>query len=266
MLTADLRPPVVKPGGTIAVDVTIQSARDVPSIISLDTCHAPVTAVGNLAVPWEPVGRAWDGLEGAFKQFALDQGLAPGAGSARLPYPAYARTEPCPQDYGELTLAPGGSTFARLLFEAIIAGAVPALPGDIPIHLTVAYDRPDPLPTPDCNPICGMMQVPWKILAADGTIRVAGDAPRIVSAGEALDGLLAEERFTTWLAEQPATTWTNANLFLQNATGGPVPPGPSWEIDLFREQGVPRNWAIGFVDVFSGELLDLTFCNDPCDR
>ena len=31
-----------------------------------------------------------------------------------------------------------------------------------------------------------------------------------------------------------------------------VPAGPTWEVDLFRENGVPRNWAIGFVDPTNG--------------
>ncbi|MBA2700349.1 MAG: hypothetical protein H0U58_01440 [Chloroflexi bacterium] len=43
-------------------------------------------------------------------------------------------------------------------------------------------------------------------------------------------------------------------------------PGPSWESDLFRESGVPRNWASGLVDPFTGKLQNLTFCNTPCDH
>jgi len=36
-------------------------------------------------------------------------------------------------------------------------------------------------------------------------------------------------------------------------------------IELFRENGVPRNWAIAFVQPFTGDLK-LNFCNVPCDR
>ena len=36
-------------------------------------------------------------------------------------------------------------------------------------------------------------------------------------------------------------------------------------IDLFRELGVSRNWAIGFVDPFTGKLRHLSFCTAPCD-
>lgn len=41
-----------------------------------------------------------------------------------------------------------------------------------------------------------------------------------------------------------------------------MPAGPAWEIDLFRE---PRNWAIAFVQPYTGEL-SLNFCNVPCGR
>ena len=105
-------------------------------------------------------------------------------------------------------------------------------------------------------------------MAAEGLVRVEGEPPRLVSAGQAVDALLADERFASWLPLQPPTTWSNANLFLQSmpAAAGIVPAGPTWEIDLFREVGVPRNWAIGFVDAFTGQLRNLAFCNDPCDR
>ena len=45
-----------------------------------------------------------------------------------------------------------------------------------------------------------------------------------------------------------------------------MPKGPSWEIDLFREVDVPRQWAIGFVDPFDATVRSVTYCNAPCDR
>ena len=45
-----------------------------------------------------------------------------------------------------------------------------------------------------------------------------------------------------------------------------MPAGASWEIDLFREIHVKRNWAIGFVDARTGKVRSVTFCNIPCDR
>jgi hypothetical protein len=45
-----------------------------------------------------------------------------------------------------------------------------------------------------------------------------------------------------------------------------MPKGPAWEIDLFREMGVPRHWAIAFVDPFDASLISVTYCNIPCAR
>ena len=130
------------------------------------------------------------------------------------------------------------------------------------------FDRPAPPSRAPCNGPCGSTVVLWKSLTASGQIRVAGDAPRIVTAGEAIDALLADRRFARWLPKQRPKTWSNANLFLQTwpRAEGIVPVGPSWEIDLFREIGVARNWAIGFVDPFTAEVRNLEFCDIPCDR
>jgi hypothetical protein len=113
-----------------------------------------------------------------------------------------------------------------------------------------------------------MRMIPWKSLAVDGAVRVDGNGPRIVTSGEALDAMLSDPQFAAWLPLQPSSTWSNANLFLQSMPSGAgiIPAGATWEIDLFREVGVPRNWAIGFVDAFTGELRNLAFCNNPCDR
>ena len=90
----------------------------------------------------------------------------------------------------------------------------------------------------------------------------------ILSIGQAVDAMLGDQRFAVWLATMPARTWSGTNVFLSNngKAEGIVPAGPSWEVDLFREVGVPRNWAIGFVQPFTGEVRKLTFCNAPCDR
>ncbi len=58
---------------------------------------------------------------------------------------------------------------------------------------------------------------------------MAGDAPKVVTAGQAIDALLSNQRFTNWLTEQPASTWSVANVWLQNPgkAQGIVPAGPS---------------------------------------
>ncbi len=88
---------------------------------------------------------------------------------------------------------------------------------------------------------------------------------KVVTAGEAIDALLSSQRFTDWLTEQPASTWSVANVLLQNPgkAQGIVPGGPSWEVGLTRKVGVQDEWAIGYVDPFSGKVLSLSFCYPP---
>jgi hypothetical protein len=259
---------VVEPGQSVLMTATVRNDRLIPTIVGFSDCGAPATISGDVAVPWDPVGKTWDGLAGEFKRFATEQGLAGGGVPADQPVTIYARGDPCEVGNEEIRLGPGASTTSIVTWTAQVVEDVPALPGDVPITVGVVYDRPDPPPAPVCNPLCGLRTIPWKSLAANGVIRVAGGAPRILTAGEAVDALLADERFAAWLPSLPSATWSGANLFLQNMRngGGIVPPGPTWEIDLFRENGVPRTWAIGFVDAFNGRVRNLAFCNDPCDR
>lgn len=258
----------VEPGGTITIDVSVRNGRTTPAIVAIGTCGAPVRLVADVAVPWEPQGRTWDGIAGEFKQYALLRGLGGGGVPANQALQVEAKGQACPLEPGEVTLLPGETNGKRLTWTAAIVDGVPALPGPVPIHLGLSYDRPDPLPTPDCNPICGMRVIPWKSQSVDGALRVDGNGPRVVTAGEALDAMLGDPQFEAWLPLQPSSTWSNANLFLQSLPSGAgiIPAGSTWEIDLFREVGVPRNWAIGFVDAFTGGVRNLTFCNNPCDR
>jgi hypothetical protein len=267
-VTVALDGSVVGPGQSVLMTATVRNDRPIPTIVGFSDCGAPATISGDVAVPWDPVGKHWDGLAGEFKRFATEQGRAGGGVPADQPVTIYARGDPCEVGDQEIRLGPGASTTALVTWTAQIVEDVPALPGDVPITVGVVYDRPDPLPAPVCNPICGLRTIPWKSLAANGVIRVAGAAPRIVTAGEAVDALLADERFAAWLPSLPSATWSGSNLFLQNMRtgGGIVPPGPTWEVDLFRENGVPRTWAIGFVDAFSGSVRNVAFCDDPCDR
>jgi hypothetical protein len=43
-------------------------------------------------------------------------------------------------------------------------------------------------------------------LTVDGTIRIFGTAPSLVSEGQALHAMLADPRFAAWLSEQPSST------------------------------------------------------------
>ncbi len=101
-----------------------------------------------------------------------------------------------------------------------------------------------------------------------GEVTVEPGDQRLKSPGQVIDALLADKAFSKWLAKEPKRTWSNTNLFLLSwpKHEGIIPKGPSWEIDLFREVGVPRQWAIAFVDPFDATVRSVTYCNVPCDR
>jgi hypothetical protein len=256
----------VAPGGRITFDLVIRNDRSVPVELA-GPCGAP-TMSARVPVPVEPAGRTWNGISGAFKTFALTQGLGP------IDHPeATSRSVdvlPTCLEIGPAMLAPGASTRASFTWTVELIEGVPAPPGEIPVSFSVPHDPtggPPSRPPDDTGPI-GSWSRMYDVLTVAGVVQVVGDAPKIVTAGQALDAILADSRFVKWLGEKPKSTWSVANLFLINygAAQGIVPVGPSWEIDLFREFGVPRNWAIGFVDPFTGKLSNLTFCNVPCDR
>lgn len=269
-LTVSLDRAEVAPGGSISVDVTIRSARTVPVVLSTGRCGLPVTMVALVPVPVDPSGRSWEGIAGEFKAYALAGGYREGGQPATSPGQVYASAVPCREFAPELPLAPGETTETSMTWTAMLVEGVPALAGDVAFTVSVGHDptgAPPSYPPGYTGPRGGWFQT-YQQLTVDGTIRIAGDAPKVVTAGQALDAMLADPRFADWLSEEPAETWGGANLFLMNQgrAEGIVPAGPSWEVDLFREMGVPRNWAIGFVDPFTGAVRNLAFCNAPCNR
>jgi hypothetical protein len=260
----------VEPGASVTIAVTVHNGRSVPVVLSVDQCGAPATMYAVVPVPVGPSGRDWDGIAGDFKTYALTEGYREGGAPATAPGWVYATVRPCRERGSELTLAPGDTASSSMTWTAAIVDGVPAAPGQVPFKVTVGHD---PTGAPPSNPPghtgpLGSWFRTYAQLVVDGTIRIGGDAPNVLTAGQALDAMLADRRFSAWLSERPKGTWSGANVFLLNygAAQGIVPAGPSWEIDLFRETGVPRNWAIGFVDPFTGTLRNLAFCNAPCNR
>jgi hypothetical protein len=262
-LTVTVQAEVV-PGATVDIDIALRNDRSVP-VAFYSACGDP-RMFAMVPVPVEPAGRDWTGIAAQFKAYGLSQGLGqidhPEATSRRVDL-----VGTCMES--DLSLAPGGTASASISWKADLVPGVPVPSGDIPISVTVgikpgggaATGAPDPTEAGG-----GLMRIDE--LTVDGAIRVVGDTPKLVSAGQALDAMLADKRFTVWLAKMPRKTWSGTNVFLEDAgTGGGITAaGPSWDIELFREIGVPRNWAIGFVDPSSGKLRSLTFCTDPCDR
>jgi len=76
------------------------------------------------------------------------------------------------------------------------------------------------------------------------------------------------QKFASWLGQRPASTWSNGqSLHVQHARRTSIlPKGAFWDIDLFREVGVPRNWAIAAINPFDASLISIHYCDIPCDR
>jgi hypothetical protein len=260
----------VVPSGAVRVIVAIHNGRSGPVELSVDQCGATATMFAVVPVPVDPGGQAWEGIAGEFKRYALEEGYGPGGTPATAPARVYATVQPCREDAPGLTLAPGESASASLVWTAALVEGVPALSGDVPFEVGVGHDptgAPPSYPPGYKGPLASWVKA-YKQLSVHGTMRIDGDAPTVLTAGQALDSMLADSRFAAWLSGQPRTTWSGANLFLMNhgEAQGIVPAGPSWDVELFREIGVPRNWAIGYVDPFTGAIRSLTFCSAPCDR
>jgi hypothetical protein len=257
----------VAPGGRVTIDISIRSDRSVPVPIGSGYCGALATMYAELPVPLDPVGGDWDGIAGTFKHYALTEGRREGGAPMSQPGWVYANANPCKDPSPDTTLEPGGSLTDSMTWSALLVKDVPALPGDVPFTVSIAHDpsgAPPSYPPGYKGPIASWFKT-YQQLTVTGTISIVGDAPAVLSGGQAIDAMLSDRRFTNWLTEQPATTWSVANVLLQNPgkAQGIVPAGPSWDVELFREVGVPESWAIGYVDAFSGKVLSLTFCYPP---
>ena len=101
---------------------------------------------------------------------------------------------------------------------------------------------------------------------------VVGKPSKVVSAGQAIDALLADRGFSAWLAQTPVTSWDSAHILLENSgRTSIVPAGPSWEIQLFRNEDHQgrtrgREFVLGFVDPAAGTVRSINYCNAPCSR
>ena len=252
----------VAAGGTVTVALSIENARPT-DVVFAEPCGADAMTV-IVRAPVEPIGRDWDGIAAAFKTYALRKGAgSPIELSTRTGVRTAASSTPCHAQAGAAngdglptTIIPKGTTYETVLtWTAEIVPGVPAVPGAAPFSIAVLHDQR----------LAGMGMIHAETLQATGTITIGDGARRAVSAGQALDAVLADAAFAKWLAKQPRSSWENANLFIQPAAAGVdvLPAVPYWDVELYRE---PRNWAIVYVDAHSGEVLRRSFCNIPCDR
>lgn len=269
-LTVVLSASEVAPGGSVTVEVTVRNDRPETVVLGPGRCGGPASMDVQLPVPLDPSGHSWDGIAAKFKQYALTEGMQPGIVPMSRPVPVSAIATPCFDGEEDVTLQPGATATGSLTWSAQLVKDVPALPGEVPFTVTVAHDpsgTPPSYPPDYDGPGASWFRM-YESLALNGTLRIVGDAPPVLTAGQAIDAMLSNKRFAKWLSKQPPSTWSNANVFLQyvGRANRVAPVGPSWDVELFREVGVPRNWAIGAVDAYSGKVLDVTFCNAPCRR
>jgi hypothetical protein len=268
-MTADLDRAVVAPGGTLTVTARVRNDRPTPVTYGVELCGSPVAMTVPLALPLDPPGRTWTGIEGAFKTYALTSGYGPGGVPATKPADTQVPAVPCDGFQGLRTLAPGTTISSTLRWPAEITPGVPALPGEAHFELVFLHDPAGGPPSvaPDYTGPLGSWFYTYQQITLDGTFLISGPTKPTLTAGQAIDALLADAVFAKWLAQKPEATWSNANLFLES---GPEtkyqPKGAAWDIELFRESGVPRNFARAYVDPSDGHVMLLDICDAPCPR
>ena len=206
----------VEPGGTVTVDLRIENGR-ATDVVFEEPC-VPNAMVVDLRVPTEPAGRDWNGIAAAFKAYVLRASTgSPIESSVRGPQHTTAVQRACQMksDGGVLGIPPtsiraGAAYETSLTWTAELVRGVPAVPGPAPFVLRVLHD----------HVAAGNGLTKADTLEVTGTITVVAGRPSAVSAGQAIDAVLADRAFAAWLAKQPKGAWVNANLFLQPGAVG----------------------------------------------
>ena len=258
------------PGETVTFSATFHNGTAKPIDVSGPQCGGGSTGFVFVSLPVEPEGKTWTGIRQTFKDFVLKNGMGPGAVPALEPLQLNISRPECGEWAISSELGPGESVSSTMSWTAEIVRGVDPLKGPVPFTVSVGYDQQNGPPSypPDYTGVRGSWSPMFKALEVKGALQIVGDGRALKGPGEVIDAALHDKKFSAWLAKRPARTWSNANLFLVSwpKAEGIMPKGPAWELDLFREIGVPRNWAIAFIDPFDASLISVTYCNDPCER
>ena len=258
------------PGETVQFKATFHNGTAHPIDIAGPACGGGTNGSVSVALPVQPTGKTWTGIRQTFKDYVLGQGYGPGGVPALDPLRVDLSYPECGEWTISSELGPGESVTRSMSWKANIVVGVDALPGPVPFTISAGYDQQNGPPSypPDYQGIRGSWSPMFKSLEVKGELEIVGEGRALKGPGEAIDALLSNKKFSNWLGKRPSRTWSNANLFLVSwpRREGIMPKGPAWEIDLFREMGVPRHWAIAFVDPFDASLISVTYCNIPCDR
>jgi hypothetical protein len=263
----------VGPGEVVTFTATLTNDSAKTVDYGSSTCPGAASGSVDLPLPAGPAGKDWTGIKGQFKDYVLTTGAGPGGVPALDPLRVEMRTAACPGDpsFEPVALRPGESVTNTLTWRPELVAGVDALGGTVPFVVSAGYtehhDEPTPAPTDPGGPMPSRQSL-FEQVQVSGEVTVEPGDQRLKSPGQVIDALLADKAFSKWLAKEPKRTWSNTNLFLLSwpKHEGIIPKGPSWEIDLFREVGVPRQWAIAFVDPFDATVRSVTYCNVPCDR
>jgi hypothetical protein len=256
----------VAPGEAVTFTSTLQNGTTEPVNYSIPGCGGVASLVLSVDIPQGTPGKTWSGIAQEFKDYVLTEGLGAGGGPLSSPVRVDAVADPCVYDHDfEAILPPGESVSSSLTWKAEIVTGLGALAGSVPFTVSAGYDRQNDPPSYPPGSVVGMWVPIYKQLVVSGELEVVGEALALPGPGEVLDALLADKTFVTWLDNEPRATWSSANLFLApGRTDGFPPTVPNWDLDLFLEAGVPRHFAMAFIDPLDASILLIQYCDVPC--
>ena len=259
----------IAPGDPVVFEVSLANNRSEPVNYAGGMCFTSLRIVA--ALPLVPPGRDdWTGRAAWFKDFALSNGYGPGGVRATDPIEIMPISDDCTESLDLDTVIHAGQRLsATFQWSGGYGSNLPVLPGEVTYRASIGYDRLNGPPTypPGYTGVRGSWTAIYNQLGIEGRITVEGPQPSIVSAGQAIDAALADPRFASFLDAQEPDTCDLVNLiFWDTSPEGPLPPGSSWDVELFCETGVPRNFVIVHVDALTAEVKEVDVCDVPCDR
>ena len=225
-------------------------------------------AFANLRVtiptPWEPTGRTWTGQERWLKDYLLAHAYGPGGGAAFSPIDATLMSTPCDESRPEVLQAGATMTadFTLAIRDFVTTNAQATT---IPFSITIDLDRQNSPPPiePGFTGIPPRFFPEYRQLTANGELTLEGRPAAVLTAGQAIDALIEDGRYTTWLAAQDLPTCRSANLFLEDAQ--PPDEGATWYISLYCETDEERHFGRAQVHAATGEVRRIEFCDEDCE-
>ena len=263
VLIIDVQPNPVGAGERPSFRAELRNERGRPVDLTSGGCAFADLRV-TIPTPWEPTGRTWSGRKGWFKDYLLNHAYGPGGAAAFSPIDATLMSSPCDEDVQTL-LQPGESLSAD--FTPAIGEFMTTYAHASIVSFSINVDLDPQNSPPPIEP--GFTGIPprffpeYRHLTASGELTIEGRPAAVLSAGQAIDALLDDERYTAWLETQELPTCRSANLFLDS--GQEVEAGAAWYIQLFCETDIERHIGAARVDAATGEIKRLQLCDEDCE-